>query len=52
VALKSQDGSYRALRPALASFLQRLGLELDDGFSRVPVRNSLGEEVGELATRG
>ena len=52
VALKSQDGSYRALRPALASFFERLGLELDDGFAHVPVRNSRGEDVGELATRG
>jgi L-asparaginase II len=52
VALKSQDGSFRALRPALAAFFERLGLELDDGFARVPVQNSLGEEVGELSTRG
>ena len=52
VALKSKDGSFRALRPALAAFFERLGLELDDGFARVPVRNSLGEEVGELSTRG
>jgi len=51
VALKSQDGSFRALRPALASFFERLGLELDDGFARVPVQNSLGEEVGELSTK-
>ena len=52
VALKSQDGSFRALRPALAAFFERLGLELDEGFARVPVQNSLGEEVGELSTRG
>ena len=49
VALKVQDGGYRALRPALAAFLGRLGHELDDGFKRVPIRNSRGEEVGELA---
>jgi L-asparaginase II len=51
VALKSQDGAYRPLRPALASFLGRLGHELGDEFSRVQVRNSRGEEVGELAAR-
>ncbi len=49
VALKSQDGGYRALRPAIAAFLARLGHELDDGFEHVPVRNSRGEDVGELA---
>ena len=48
VVLKSQDGSYRALRPAIASFFGRLGHELDE-FARVPVRNSRGEVVGELA---
>jgi L-asparaginase II len=51
VALKSQDGSYRALRPAIASFFGRLGHELD-GFNRVAVRNSRGEDVGELAVAG
>jgi L-asparaginase II len=48
VALKSQDGGYRALRPAIGEFLARLGHELDGGFERVPVRNSRGEQVGEL----
>jgi L-asparaginase II len=48
IALKSQDGGYRALRPAIAALLTRLGHELDDGFERVPVRNSRGEQVGEL----
>jgi L-asparaginase II len=48
VALKSQDGSYRPLRPAIASFLARLGHELE-AFERVPVRNSRGENVGQLA---
>jgi hypothetical protein len=28
--------------------LARLGHELDGGFERVPVRNSRGEQVGEL----
>jgi L-asparaginase II len=49
VALKSQDGASRALRPAIAAFLARLGYELDGGFEPVPVRNSRGEQVGELA---
>jgi L-asparaginase II len=48
VALKTQDGGYRALRPAIAAFLGRLGHELDAGFERVPVRNSRGETVGDL----
>src|SRR5205823_2600341 len=48
IALKIQDGGYRALRPAIAAFLARLGHELDNGFERVPVRNSCGEKVGEL----
>jgi L-asparaginase II len=47
VAIKAQDGSYRALRPAIASFFARLGHDLG-GLGQVPVRNSLGEEVGEV----
>ena len=42
-ALKVEDGSSRALRPALA---QVLGL---DAFRTVPVRNSLGETVGSIS---
>ena len=49
VALKTQDGGYRAVRPALAAFVGRLGHDLGPGFARVPLRNSRGEEVGELA---
>jgi L-asparaginase II len=48
IALKTQDGGYRALRPAIASFLARLGQKLGPGFARVSLRNSRGEEVGEL----
>ena len=48
IALKTQDGSYRALRPAIACFFARLGSELGPGFARVRVRSSRGEEVGEL----
>jgi L-asparaginase II len=50
VALKTQDGGYRALRPAISAFLARLGHELDGGFERVPVRNSRGEQVGEIVS--
>ena len=48
VAVKVEDGNYRAVKPALAAFLRRLGLELD-GFESVPVRNSRGDEVGAIA---
>jgi L-asparaginase II len=51
VALKAQDGAYRALRPALARFLAELGETLDDRFTRVAVRNSRGEDVGELVAK-
>src|SRR5262245_54817577 len=37
VALKTRDGGYRALRPALAAFFSRLGHDLGDGFTRVPM---------------
>jgi L-asparaginase len=49
VALKSEDGSYRSLRPALASFLPQIGFELPS-FASVTVHNSRGEAVGELVT--
>jgi L-asparaginase II len=45
IALKVEDGSMRALRPALAAFL---GLE--ESFAAAPVLNSRGERVGEIAT--
>jgi L-asparaginase len=44
VALKAEDGSMRALRPALASFLG-----LGDEFGTVPVESSRGERVGEVS---
>ena len=46
VALKCEDGSSRALRPALASFLGRLGVELPE-LVAPPILNSRGERVGE-----
>jgi L-asparaginase II len=47
VALKAVDGAPRALGPALAAFLEQLGLESGD-LGRAPVENSRGEVVGEL----
>jgi L-asparaginase len=47
LTLKVEDGSSRALRPALGSFLESLGLD-GSGFAAVPVRNSRNEVVGEL----
>lgn len=50
IALKVEDGAFRAIRPALAHFLQRLGVESGElGF--VTVENSHGETVGELRVR-
>jgi L-asparaginase II len=49
VALKTKDGGYRALRPALAELFTRLGHDLGDRFARVPVRNSRGDIVGEIS---
>jgi len=51
IALKTQDGGYRALRPAIAAFLGRLGHEVDGEFERVPVRNGRGETVGQLTAQ-
>jgi len=48
IALKTEDGGYRALRPAIAAFLARLGHKLGGGFAQVRVRNSRTEVVGEL----
>ncbi|MEK6275701.1 MAG: asparaginase [Actinomycetota bacterium] len=49
LAIKVEDGSARALRPALGSFLESLGLD-GSAFGAVPVRNSRNEVVGELAS--
>ncbi len=48
VALKVEDGAQRAVRPALAAFLDRLGVELGDDFRRVPIESSRGDPVGEV----
>jgi L-asparaginase II len=47
VALKVEDGSTRAVRPAIAAFLARLGLETGV-LGVVAVESSRGEVVGEL----
>jgi L-asparaginase II len=43
-ALKTEDGAFRALGPALAAFFG-----LDGEFAHEPVENSRGEQVGEVA---
>jgi L-asparaginase II len=48
IALKSEDGATRPLGPALAAFLAPFGVELPD-LREPPIRNTLGERVGELA---
>jgi L-asparaginase II len=47
VALKCADGSNRPLRPALAAFLRRLGVETGE-LGKVTVTNSRGEIVGTV----
>lgn len=47
VALKVEDGSTRAVRTALAVFLDRLGVDTGD-LGVAPVLDSRGEAVGEL----
>jgi L-asparaginase II len=47
VALKIEDGSSRAVGPALAAFVARLGYPVEK-LERVPIENSRGEVVGEI----
>lgn len=47
IALKVEDGAQRPLGPALAVFLEELGLEAG-GLARAEVVNSRGEVVGAL----
>ena len=51
IALKSEDGGMRPIRPALAEFLRRLGIETGE-LGIVPVANSRGEVVGEVVADG
>ena len=48
IALKCEDGSYRAARPAVASFLAGLGFDLGS-YGVVVIHNSRGEPVGDVA---
>jgi L-asparaginase II len=50
VALKAEDGAARPQRPALATFLAPLGIDVEE-LAVVPLVNSRGEGVGELAAR-
>jgi L-asparaginase II len=47
LALKVEDGAFRAVLPALAEVLRRLGIA-PAGLGETPVENSRGERVGEL----
>jgi L-asparaginase II len=47
LALKVEDGESRAVGPALAAFLARLGYPVQK-LERAPIENSRGEVVGEL----
>jgi L-asparaginase II len=47
VALKVEDGNWRATGPALAAFLARVGYPVER-LERAPVANSRGEVVGEI----
>jgi L-asparaginase II len=47
LALKVEDGNWRATGPALAAFLARLGYPVER-LERAPVGNSRGEVVGEI----
>ena len=48
LALKVQDGAFRAVLPALAEVLRRLGRDPGE-LGDVPLENSRGEQVGALA---
>jgi L-asparaginase II len=48
LALEVEDGSSRALRPALAAFGARLGLDLT-AFAELPLENSHDETVGTIS---
>ena len=51
VCLKVEDGSFRALAPAAAHLLARLGVEADD-LGGLEITNSRGETVGRLRVVG
>jgi L-asparaginase II len=49
IALKAEDGSSRPLEPALATFLEPLGIDLSD-IAVTSIRNSRNEVVGDIFT--
>jgi L-asparaginase II len=49
LALKVEDGSMRAMRPALAELLRRLGFETGE-LGIDPLENSRGDIVGEIVS--
>ena len=51
IALKVEDGAQRPLGPALAAFLDQLGLE-SGALADAPIENSRGEVVGVLSVTG
>jgi L-asparaginase II len=51
IALKVEDGAQRPLGPALAAFLDQLGLE-SGALADAPIENSRGEAVGVLRVTG
>jgi L-asparaginase II len=51
IALKVEDGAQRPLGPALAAFLDQLGLE-SGSLADAPIENSRGEVVGALRVTG
>ena len=50
LALKVEDGSTRAVAPALAELLGRLGVDVP-ALSVVPIDNGFGERAGQLRVR-
>jgi L-asparaginase II len=50
LALKVEDGNMRAIRPALAEVLGRLGYETGE-LGIEPIENTFGEIVGEVVTK-
>ena len=47
IALKVEDGAFRAIRPAVAAFLRALGIDTGE-LGDVAIDNSRGEVVGEV----
>jgi L-asparaginase II len=50
LAVKVEDGELRAVRPALAEIVRRLGHDPGAELGDVPILNSLGRHVGRIST--